>query len=428
MPLPLPKSPKDIEEIHRQRLPLAVEQAKKAPFFKDRLAGIDISKLDDPSEWAKIPILEKEDLRALSAETFMTDFNLAPRGEIMEYWRSGGATGKPLFYPRTFEDMKYMFLAFRRGIACAGVKKRDSVHISFPLGIHPVGHLYARVCQQAGVGVNWAGSGASTPSAVQVQLIHDLKPTVWMGMSSYGLHLANHAESMGIDLASSSVEKVICSAEPLSKAKREKLERSWGAEVYDLFGMTEACLMGGEDAAHDGFRIWTDMFYVEILDPETWEPVGVGKTGTFVVTPLWTFNSTPFIRWNSGDIVSHYPGGAGNGPFSVFPIVKHAHRTSGFFKVRGVNINHSEFEDFLFGYEQVQDFKAEIVTVRDLDRLRVSLEYRRDSDESGLNTQIETAIKQTFEVSPEIVVLKRGTLAAEFETAVKAPRFQDNRD
>ena len=67
MPLPLPKSPKDIEEIHRQRLPLAVEQAKKAPFFKDRLAGIDISKLDDPSEWAKIPILEKEDLRALSA-------------------------------------------------------------------------------------------------------------------------------------------------------------------------------------------------------------------------------------------------------------------------------------------------------------------------------------------------------------------------
>ena len=127
------------------------------------------------------------------------------------------------------------------------------------------------------------------------------------------------------------------------------------------------------------------------------------------------------------DIVSHYPGGAGNGAFSVFPIVKHAHRTAGFFKVRGVNINHSEFEDFLFGYAHVQDFKAEIVTVQDLDRLRVSLEFKRGCDESGLSTQIETAIKQTFEVSPEIVPLERGTLAHEFESAVKAPRFQDNR-
>jgi phenylacetate-CoA ligase len=248
-----------------------------------------------------------------------------------------------------------------------------------------------------------------------------------MGMSSYGLHLANHAESMGIDLAGSSVEKIICSAEPLSKAKRAKLERSWGAEVYDAFGMTEACLMGGEDAAHDGFRIWTDMFHIEVLDLESRRPVGVGETGTLVLTPLWTFGATPFIRWNSGDIVSHYPGGAGDGAFSVFPIVKHAHRTAGFFKVRGVNINHSEFEDFLFAHEQVQDFKAEIVTVKDLDRLRVSVEFRRGSDESALITRIATAIKQTFEVSPAMVTLERGTLAVEFESAIKAPRFQDNR-
>jgi len=145
MPLPVPKTPKDIEDIQRQRLPLAVAQAMKAPFYKDRLAGVDLNKLDDPAEWAKIPILEKEDLRALSPESFMSDFNLAPQSEIMEYWRSGGATGQPLFYPRTFEDMKYMFLAFQRGIVCARVKKRDSIHISFPLGIHPIGHMYARV-------------------------------------------------------------------------------------------------------------------------------------------------------------------------------------------------------------------------------------------------------------------------------------------
>src|SRR5262249_15981704 len=48
----------------------------------------------------------------------------------------------------------------------------------------------------------------------------------------------------GIDLASCSVRKMICSAETLSNAKREKLSRMWGAEVFDVFGMSEAGLMG----------------------------------------------------------------------------------------------------------------------------------------------------------------------------------------
>lgn len=428
MPLPLPKSRDEIEAIQRQRLPIIAEQAKKAPFHAERLAGIDPSKCADPDYWRTIPILDKEELRVLSSEAFMTTFNMAPRDQIMEFWRSGGSTGKPLFYPRTFEDMKYMYLGFTRGIECMGLTAGDTAHVSFPLGIHPVGHMYARVCQHIGVGVNWAGSGASTPSQVQVQLINDLKPTVWMGMSSYGLHLANHAEAMGIDLAASSVERIVCSAEPISAAKRAKLERSWGAKVYDSLGMTECCLISSEDGEDEGFRLWTDMFLVEVLDPDTLEPVGEGETGTLVVTPLWSNNATPFIRWSTGDIVVNLGwGGTSTGPFSVFPRLKHAHRTAGFFKVRGVNINHTEFEDFMFGYEQVQDFKAEIVTVDDLDRLRLSLELKREADNAALTARIEGATKTTFEVSPEIVILESGTLATEFEGAVKAPRFQDNR-
>ena len=60
-----------------------------------------------------------------------------------------------------------------------------------------------------------------------------------MGMSSFALHLANLAAATGIDLAGSSVRKVVCSAETLSDAKREKIGRMWGAEVYDVFGMSE---------------------------------------------------------------------------------------------------------------------------------------------------------------------------------------------
>lgn len=427
MPLPIPKSRADIERIQRERKRVAFERARQAPFHKKRLGGIDPGKLDDPAEWRKIPILHKEELRALSERQFYDEFNIAPRNTIWEYWRSGGSTGKPLFYPRSFDDSAYCLLSFSRGLECAGVGKGDTAHISYPLGIHPVGHMYARVAQAAGVGVNWAGSGAGTPSAVQIQLLRDLKPTVWMGMSSYGIHLANLAEASGIDLTSIGVKKIVPSAEPLSLAKRTKIERSWGATVFDTFGMTECGLMAAEDAGHDGLRLWTDMFLCEVLNPDTWEPVAEGEIGTLVTTSLWTNHATPFIRWSSGDLVSVHGEGKHDGPFSVFPLLRHANRTTGFFKVRGVNINHSEFEDLMFAEAHVNDFKCEIVATGDLDQLRVSFEPKRGADAALLSAALLSRIKKTFEVTPELVILDSGTLAREFEGAVKAPRFVDRR-
>ena len=427
MPLPLPKSQAEIARIQSARKRMAFERAAKSPFHKKRLSGIDPAKLDDPAEWRKIPILHKEELRALSERRFYDEFNTAPRDTIWEYWRSGGSTGKPLFYPRSFEDAPYCLLSFARGIQCAGIGKGDTAHISFPLGIHPVGHMYARVCQAAGVGVNWAGSGAGTPSAVQIQLIRDLRPTVWMGMSSYGIHLANMAEAAGIDLAAIGVKKIVPSAEPLSVAKRAKIERCWGAKVHDSFGMTECGLMAAEDAGHDGLRLWTDMFYCEVLDPDTWEPVKEGEIGTLVTTSLFTNHATPFIRWSSGDLVSLHAAGTHDGPFSVFPLLRHANRTTGFFKVRGVNINHSEFEDMMFAEAEVNDFKCEVVATGDLDALRVSFEAKRGADALALEAALAARIKKTFEITPELVILDSGTLAREFEGAVKAPRFVDRR-
>ena len=52
---------------------------------------------------------------------------------------------------------------------------------------------------------------------------------------------------------------------------------------------------------------------------------------------------------------------------------------------------------------------------------------RRDADVEVSAKTLESAIKQTFEVTPIIEVLETGTLAREFEGAIKAPRFKDSR-
>ncbi len=427
MPLALPKSREEIAATHSRRKIVALAQARRAPFYRGKLDHVDATKLDDPAEWRKIPILDKDMLRALSEAEFYANFCLPAEDGIAEYWRSGGSTGKPLFYPRSHTDIRYGLLSFRRALEIAGCVRGDSAHVSFPLGIHPVGQIFARCAGEAGIAVNWAGAGNSTPSAIQLELIRSLKPTVWMGMSSYGLHLANLADARAIDLATSSVKTILCSAEPLSEAKRAKIGRSWGARVFDNFGMTEAGMMGGEDGGPGGFRIWTDMYYVEVLDPVTYAPVKEGETGTLVTTPLWTNNVTPFLRWNSGDLVVYSEADDGAGPFSVFPKIRHTHRTTGFFKVSGVNVNHPEFEDFVFQNAEVNDFKCELVTAGVKDLLRVSIEVRRGENAESVARELARGVKDTFEVTPELIVLETGTLAREFESSIKAPRFLDKR-
>lgn len=427
--LPFPTSREQIRKTQSERKKVAFELAKQAKWYQGKLDHIDGDKLDDPEVWQKIPILGKETLREFDHAQFMDNFCVAKPENIAEYWRSGGSTGRPVFYPRTFEDVNYGLETWGRTYPIIGLVPGDLCHISFPLGIHPAGQIWARSAHAAGVGMNWVGAGNAVPSGAQIDLILALKPTVLIAMSSFALHLVNVAEARGIDLTDSTIHTVVCSAETLSDAKREKLSRTWGAKVYDVFGMSEAGLMGVEGDAHDGMHIWSDMFFIEVVDEETGAPLPDGEVGTLCVTPLWTNHATPFLRWNSGDAVSYLEHGGSSGPVAeLFPMIKHAHRTSGFFKIRGVNLNHSEFEDFMFRNADVNDFQAVMVTDDDdLETLKLRIEVKRDADGGAIAEGVVNSVKQTFEISARVDVLDLGTLAADFEASLKAPRFVDQR-
>jgi phenylacetate-CoA ligase len=412
-----PESRQALERIQTERRRVALERALQSPFLKKR-----IPKGRAEDIWHRIPLLTKEELRAIPPERFHDEFCIQPRTEVVEYWRSGGATGRPLFYPRSAEDMEHGLRAFERAWALIGATSDDCAHVSFPLGVHPVAHLYARAAINHGIGTVWCGAGTNTPSETQLELIDHLKPTVWLGMASYGLHLANLAEAKGFNLAGSTVKKLIVAAEPLSPVKRQKLERDWGAEVFDHFGMTEAAFVAGEGVGHHGLHIWADQFYCEVVDEKNGEPVREGEVGSLVVTPLWNNTMTPFLRWSSGDLVSYSSEGKGDGPWSVFPMLKHARRTVGFFKVRGVNINHADLEDALFRDPQVVDFRAEVTNEGDNDVLDLFVELRGDD-----KTLVADAVRKTFQITPRVSLLPRGTIARDFEAAVKAPRFVDKR-
>ena len=426
--LPFPvQSRERIAEISKQGRRRAIEQAKQSRFFAGKLDHINLDHVHEPEEWAKVPILTKNELRAIPAEDFHDVFCVGPRNEVIEFWRSGGSTGQPLFYPRSFNDLRLAREGFRRAWEAAGIKKGDLAHVSFPLGIHPVGQVYCRTAQQMGVGVNWCGAGNSTPSEVQVDLIRTLKPTVFCGMASYGLQLAQVAERMGFDLANSSVKTFLTAAEPVSPGKRERIEALWGAELYDQFGCTEGSFMASESSCHDGMHYWTDMFDLEVVDENTGEPVAEGENGILVFTPFWNIDMTPFLRWETGDYVSYIERGATDGPLSVYPMIRHAARTSGFFKVRGVNINHADFEDFMLRQLAINDFKVEVAETETLDSMTISIELGTDAFPEETIDVLKQRVRQIFEVSAEVEMLSPGTLEQEFQLQVKQQRFIDKR-
>jgi phenylacetate-CoA ligase len=427
-PLELPESDVEIEAIHRERKRLAVDRARRSSLLRPRVEGIAVDELDDPEEWCKIPLLTKDELRRLPADAFYREFCLAPLDAAREVWRSGGVTGKPLFYPRGSEDLRYALgVAFRRIWPCIGAGPDDVVHDAFPLGIHPVGQLVARSAQMEGLTAVWAGAGTTTPSLLQVELIRDLRPTIFASMPSYALHLANVAEAHGIDLAACGVRKVLVSAEALTDAKRGKLARAWGAPVYNSFGMTEGSMIAVERDGMDGMVAWSDLFYLEVIDTASGRPVPEGQPGSLVMTPLWSNTFTPFLRWLSGDIVTLRRQPRTADPFSIFPLLTHGLRTEGFFKVRGVNLNHADLEDFMFAQSAITDFRAEAVSTAGLDALRLLVEVRSGAEPAAVARTLTAAVKARFELTPEVEVLPTGTLAAEFEKSVKAPRFLDKR-
>ncbi len=398
-----------------------LERAARSPLFSRKLAraGVHGGAPLDWNAWRKIPPTNKDELRALDA--FEEGMAIAPRSEVVEYWRSGGVTGRPLFYPRTARDVEESLTAFARTLSLAGLRREDTFLCALPIGVHPAGQQMVRAAERLGAATIWAGAGNQTPSSVQIELVRDFGVTVWAGMASFGLHLAHLAEGTGRPLALSRVRTVICTAEVLSTSKRELLGRLWGARVVDVFGMSEVTLMGGECGRRPGLHVWRAHSFCEVLDPETLKPVPPGEVGALCVTPVTGTSATPFLRWLSGDIVRMEFGcGCDHGDE---PRLIHSGRTAAFFKVKGVNLNHAEVEDAIYEIPSLRDFR---VTVAPDDRLVVEIESA--DGQGGVAVQaVDSLFSGRFGCRAEISTVERGTIARALEGQIKAQRFVDQR-
>ena len=118
---------------------------------------------------------------------------------------------------------------------------------------------------------------------------------------------------------------------------RELLEETFGVECFDSYGFHEVQWVAVECPAHDGLHIFEDAFIVQIVDPETGEPLPDGELGSICITELYKTGS-PQFRYNIMDLSYLYPPGQCACGSWLRKMAPFAGRGDNMVKLRGVNV------------------------------------------------------------------------------------------
>jgi phenylacetate-CoA ligase len=99
----------------------------------------------------------------------------------------------------------------------------------------------------------------------------------------------------------SSLKGAAFAGQPLGEQLTRKVRNEWGINLftYTSAGDTGTAWEGRE---HDGFQLWEDTIFPEVVDPDTGEPVNDGEVGELISTDLDN-RAAPYIRFESGDLV-----------------------------------------------------------------------------------------------------------------------------
>lgn len=224
---------------------------------------------------------------------------------------------------------------------------------------------------------------------------------------------------------------MIFGSERSSEAMRKRIRDLLGLEhMFDIPGMTELYGPGtGLDCIyHKGIHYWADYYILEILNPETLEPIPEGETGEMVVTTL-AKEAAPLIRYRTRDLTRLIPGDCPCG--CVLP--RHDRilgRSDDMFIFRAVNIYPGQIDHVLSGVDGIGS-EYQIVLHRKgdgRDYMTVRVERGQGIDSSnnpGLSKKIFGDIKRQIMVSADVELVDYGSLP---RSERKSKRVFDNRD
>lgn len=331
-------------KLQSERLVATVKNCyENVPFYRKKMdkMGIKPSDIKGVQDIHKLPFTTKHDLR----DEYPFGLNAVPMTEIVRIHASSGTTGKPVVGTYTKKDLENWAEGAARVLAAGGVTKGDVVQVSYGYGLF-TGGLGAH--DAAGyLGAVQLPTSAGN-SKKQIMLMKDFGSSALCCTPSYALHLAEVLEqSEDISLKDLKLRVGFFGAEPWTEGMRKELEEKLNIKAIDIYGLTEMSGpgVGGECEYQDGTHLWEDMFYPEIINPDTLEPCEPGEFGELVFTSLLK-EGMPVLRYRTRDLTRliYEPCRCGRTAVRMDRILG---RSDDMMIIRGVNVFPSQIETVL---------------------------------------------------------------------------------
>jgi phenylacetate-coenzyme A ligase PaaK-like adenylate-forming protein len=417
------------------------------PFYRARfralgLAPGGIRSLDD---LAALPLTRKDDYIAdpeafrLRTDDLPADFSAEERVLWDVAYTTGTTSGRPSPFYNTAHDAYAIWDQARRCNAAEGLLASDRVANLYPLAGFPTGAFLSviRSAMIAGVPVVHGLTGAANSEfkvrnslAEALGIVERFRPTVLWGVPSFIRRFLDEALRRNADL--SAVRLVLTSGEPvpatLRAALRDQLARLGAAAVairarYAFTEMQGGLVQCDEDAAVQ--NIVPDLYYLEVVEPETGRTLGDGESGALAVTHLHR-RGTVLLRYLVGDIVtlSRVPcplcGRAGE------RVVAPPRRTGSLVKCRGMLVNTDVLLDLLSAMPEIAEFQVVFAAAPApgaMERLLIRLERAADP---ALGEEVVRRVRAAVSLRPDVEFLAPGALY-DHERSIKARRVVDLR-
>lgn len=412
-----------MRELQGQKLKKIVAHAyEHSPFYKKRfdeygVKPADINNIDDIT---KLPFTVKQDLR----DNYPFGMMAVPMSEILRLHASSGTTGKPIVVGYTQLDLENWSESVARCFTAYGLSKKDLIQVAYGYGLFTGGLGAHDGVHKIGGTVIPTSSGNTEK---QLLLMQDFGTTALACTPSYALYMSEEIRKMGLDIDKFKLRVGIFGAEPWTESMRKELEEKLHINAYDIYGLTEISGpgVGGECECQNGTHIWEDLFYPEIIDPETLEPVEPGKKGELVFTTLDKWGM-PMIRYRTRDLTSMNYATCECGRTAV-RMGKILGRSDDMMIIRGVNVFPSQIESVLLEFPEYEPYFLIVVDrINNVDTFQIQVEVKSEfyTDEINklinLRHKLASRVQSVVGIQPEIKIVEPNTIERSMGKAKRA--------
>ncbi len=416
----------EIEKLQLERLQKTVHHCMNSPFYKKRfeennLKPEDIKSLDD---LRKIPFTTKQDLR----DTYPFGIASVPLEKATRLHSSSGTTGNPTVILHTQKDLDEWANAVARCLHMVGLRPSDVFQNSSGYGMFTGGLGFQYGAERLGMLTVPAAAGNTKR---QIKFMTDFGTTAVHAIPSYAARIYEVMEEMGIDpRRDTKLKTLIIGAEPHSEEQRRRIEEMLGVKAYNSFGMSEMCGPGVafECTEQNGLHIWEDYYIVEIVDPETLEPVAEGEMGELVLTTI-NREAMPLLRYRTRDLTRVLPGECPCGRHHK-RLDRMKGRSDDMIILKGVNIFPIQIETILLQFKELStDYLITLETKDTNDEMTIEVELNEMFTDDyarlqSLTREITRQLKDEILVTPRIKLMPKGALP---KSEGKAVRVKDLR-